>query len=77
MATGVAVVKVIEELTGTTLDKIVSHAAGHSLGEYTALVSAGSLTIFDAARLLKIRQSNAKCSSSWPRFNGCISWCFY
>ena len=55
MATGVAVVRVIEELTGTTLDKIVSHAAGHSLGEYTALVSAGSLTIFDAARLLKIR----------------------
>ena len=55
MATGIAVVKVIEELTGASLDKIVSHAAGHSLGEYTALVSAGSLTIYDAARLLKIR----------------------
>ena len=55
MATGIAVVRVIEELTGKTLSKIVSHAAGHSLGEYTSLVSAGSLTICDAARLLKIR----------------------
>ena len=55
MATGIAVVRVIEELTGKPLSKIVSHAAGHSLGEYTSLVSAGSLTIFEAARLLKIR----------------------
>ena len=55
MATGIAVVRVIEELTGKTLGKIVSHAAGHSLGEYTSLVSAGSLTIYEAARLLKIR----------------------
>ena len=55
MATGIAVVRVIEELTGKTLSKIVSHAAGHSLGEYTSLVSAGSLTIYEAARLLKIR----------------------
>ena len=55
MATGIAVVRVIEELTGKTLSNIVSHAAGHSLGEYTSLVSAGSLTIYEAARLLKIR----------------------
>ena len=55
MATGIAVVRVIEELTGKALSKIVSHAAGHSLGEYTSLVSAGSLTIYEAARLLKIR----------------------
>ena len=55
MATGIAVVKVIEELTGNSLANIVSHAAGHSLGEYTSLVSAGSLKISEAARLLKIR----------------------
>ena len=55
MATGIAVVKVIEELTGNSLANIVSHAAGHSLGEYTSLVSAGSLKIYEAARLLKIR----------------------
>ena len=55
MATGIAVVKVIEELTGNNFANIVSHAAGHSLGEYTSLVSAGSLKIYEAAQLLKIR----------------------
>ena len=55
MATGIAVVKTIEELTEKKISDIVSHAAGHSLGEYTALVSAGSLSISDAAKLLKTR----------------------
>lgn len=31
------------------------YAAGHSLGEYTALCAAGSLTLADTARLLRIR----------------------
>ncbi len=55
MATGIAVVKAIEELTEKNISDIVSHAAGHSLGEYTALVSAGSISISDASKLLKIR----------------------
>ena len=32
-----------------------SYVAGHSLGEYSALAAAGSLTIADAARLLRLR----------------------
>jgi len=32
-----------------------SYVAGHSLGEYSALAAAGSLTITDAAKLLKLR----------------------
>ena len=32
-----------------------SYVAGHSLGEYSALAAAGSLTIADTARLLRIR----------------------
>lgn len=33
----------------------VAFVAGHSLGEYSALAAAGSLTVADAARLLRIR----------------------
>jgi [acyl-carrier-protein] S-malonyltransferase len=33
----------------------VAYVAGHSLGEYSALAAAGSLSLADAARLLRIR----------------------
>jgi [acyl-carrier-protein] S-malonyltransferase len=55
MATGIAIVRAIEEISGKKISQIVSHSAGHSLGEYTALVSAGSISISDAAKLLRIR----------------------
>ena len=55
MATGIAIVRAVEEISGKNISKIVSHSAGHSLGEYTALVSAGSISISDAAKLLRIR----------------------
>ena len=55
MATGIAVVRAIEEISGKKISQIISHAAGHSLGEYTALVSAGSISISDAAKLLRVR----------------------
>ena len=55
MATGIAIVRAVEEISGKNISQIVSHSAGHSLGEYTALVSAGSISISDAAKLLRIR----------------------
>ena len=55
MATGIAIVRAIEEISGKNISQIVSHSAGHSLGEYTALVSAGSISISDAAKLLRVR----------------------
>jgi [acyl-carrier-protein] S-malonyltransferase len=33
----------------------VAYVAGHSLGEYSALAAAGSLSVTDAARLLRVR----------------------
>lgn len=43
------------EARGLNLAASVAYVAGHSLGEYSALAAAGTLTIGDAARLLRIR----------------------
>ncbi len=51
LAAGVAVWRVWQELGGDTPAAL----AGHSLGEYTALVCAGSLSLADAARLVAER----------------------
>ncbi|MEL7089385.1 MAG: ACP S-malonyltransferase, partial [Planctomycetota bacterium] len=42
------------EAEGITVDK-AAFVAGHSLGEYSALCAAGSLSVADAARLLRTR----------------------
>jgi [acyl-carrier-protein] S-malonyltransferase len=55
MAVSVAVVRMIEKDGGKALAGLASHVAGHSLGEYSALVAAGALQLSDAARLLKLR----------------------
>lgn len=54
MAVSMAVVRVLEE-KGIHIKDQAAYVAGHSLGEYSALCAAGSLTIADAARLLKTR----------------------
>ena len=43
------------EARGVELQEHVAYVAGHSLGEYSALAAAGSLSVADAARLLRIR----------------------
>jgi [acyl-carrier-protein] S-malonyltransferase len=55
MAYSMALLKILESEGGITLDELCRYVAGHSLGEYTALTAAGSLTLFDAAHLLSIR----------------------
>jgi [acyl-carrier-protein] S-malonyltransferase len=55
MAVSVAVARVILAQTGKTLPQLASYVAGHSLGEYSALTVAGSLTVRDVAKLLKLR----------------------
>ena len=53
MATSMAAMAALEA-EGVTLDR-ASFVAGHSLGEYSALCAAGSLSLADTARLLRIR----------------------
>ena len=54
-ATSMAAVRVLEAELGASLTERGGMAAGHSLGEYAALAAAGSLSIRDAARLLRQR----------------------
>jgi [acyl-carrier-protein] S-malonyltransferase len=46
---------VLETEAGFSVGRDAAFVAGHSLGEYSALAAAGSLTIGDTARLLRIR----------------------
>lgn len=55
MAVSLAVTRVLEQQGGFTLTDKCALVAGHSLGEYSALAAAGTFSIPDAARLLKIR----------------------
>ncbi len=55
MTVSLALMRVLEKEGGLTLSQYASYVAGHSLGEYAALCAAGSLSLTDTARLLKIR----------------------
>ena len=54
MAVSIAALRVLES-KGLDLKSKVSYVAGHSLGEYSALCAAGTFSLADTARLLRIR----------------------
>ena len=54
MATSMAAVRALEA-EGFALKDYASFVAGHSLGEYSALCAADSLSVADTAKLLRIR----------------------
>jgi [acyl-carrier-protein] S-malonyltransferase len=54
MAVSMAVIRVLEA-RGLDLKSKVAYVAGHSLGEYSALCAAGTFSLADTARLLRIR----------------------
>tara|TARA_R110000868_G_scaffold4656_12_gene28992 strand:- start:3669 stop:4598 length:930 start_codon:yes stop_codon:yes gene_type:complete len=54
MAVSLAAIAAMAE-AGITVAASAAYVAGHSLGEYSALAAAGSLSVADAARLLRIR----------------------
>src|ERR1700748_2821555 len=55
MAVSIATLRVLGSEAGFSVGRDAAFVAGHSLGEYSALAAAGSLSISDAARLLRTR----------------------
>ncbi len=57
MAVSMAVMRVLEKEGGKPITALANYVAGHSLGEYTALCAAGTFSLADTARLLRLRGS--------------------
>lgn len=55
MAVSVAVVRILQKQGGIDFASACSFMAGHSLGEYSALTAAGSFSVAECAKLLKLR----------------------
>lgn len=55
MVTAVAILRVFEERFGQPLKSFCSFVAGHSLGEFTALVASNALRFSDCVKLLRLR----------------------
>lgn len=55
MTVSIAMVNVIIKQTGKKLNEFCNIVAGHSLGEYSALCAADSITLSDTAKLLQVR----------------------
>ncbi|SRR5579883_1054674 len=55
LAVSIATLRVLETEVEFSMPRECAYVAGHSLGEYSALVAAGALSLPEAARLLRIR----------------------
>jgi [acyl-carrier-protein] S-malonyltransferase len=62
MAVSIALITVLEKEFGKKFEDLCAFTAGHSLGEYSALCAAKSLTLEETAKLLQVRgREMAKC----------------
>ena len=55
MAASIAVVRVLDAEFDIKIADVASYVAGHSLGEYSAHAAAGTLSLTETAKLLKVR----------------------
>src|SRR5580765_8077944 len=55
LAVSLAVIRVLESEAGFAVAREAAYVAGHSLGEYSALAAAGTLSVPEAVRLVKRR----------------------
>ena len=55
MAVSVAIMRILEKEFGKKIEDLCDYAAGHSLGEYSALCASGAISLQDTAKLLQVR----------------------
>lgn len=55
MASSMAVIRILEQEFDVKMAEVAAYTAGHSLGEYSALAAAGTISLTDTAKLLKLR----------------------
>ena len=73
MANAIATLRALESEFGVTLSDKGACVAGHSLGEYTALVFAGAMSFEDGLKLVQIRgQSMQAAADAAP--SGMVGW---
>ncbi|ABV75404.1 acyl-carrier-protein S-malonyltransferase [Rickettsia akari str. Hartford] len=73
MAVSMAIINIIKAETGKNLDSFCDYAAGHSLGEYSALCSTESISLETAAKLLHIRSTSMQ--EACPEGEGSMAAC--
>lgn len=55
MACSIAILKTLQKELGLGIEYLAEFVAGHSLGEYSALCAAGAISLYDTAKLVRIR----------------------
>jgi [acyl-carrier-protein] S-malonyltransferase len=55
MCVSMAILSVLIQESGKSIEELCEFVAGHSLGEYSALCASEAFSLFDAAKLLKTR----------------------
>ncbi|XVN41243.1 MAG: ACP S-malonyltransferase [Rickettsia endosymbiont of Argas persicus] len=74
MAVSMAIINTVKAETGKNIDEFCNYVAGHSLGEYSALCAAESISVETAAKLLHIRSSSMQeaCPTNIGAMAACI-----
>ncbi|WP_419234587.1 ACP S-malonyltransferase [Rickettsia endosymbiont of Nabis limbatus] len=74
MAVSMAIINTIKAETGKNIAQLCDYVAGHSLGEYSALCAAESISVETTAKLLHTRSSSMQeaCSANIGAMAACI-----
>lgn len=74
MAVSMAIIKTIKAETGKNMAQLCDYVAGHSLGEYSALCAAESISVETTAKLLHTRSSSMQeaCPANIGAMAACI-----